>query len=490
MSGTPRAAVEEVDARHLRRQIRQWRRGRADARLVDVIGDAYVAIFSTLIVGSMLGSVLVHTGALTARTCSGGPCQSARFWGPWLITLAVLTLVGVLARMFGPVFVSSATASWLLSTPVRRRSLLLGPLALIATICASLAGATALSSLAVAGFGVAPTAAATGAALLAGLVLVALWTVLQASEAPRLVGSTLVWLPGLVLEAGLVLTWRGDLHPHAVPRDVDAVWLGVDGALVVLAVAGILLAVARLDRVRNRDLAAGGQLGAALSGALATLDLSLVYDVVIGQRWRRRGQVRSRRGGAHGLGALIWLDAVRLWRSPSRLLLIIATIPIAYAARALDAGAGTAVISVVVGFLAALPLMVGLRVLTRTPGLARMLPFTAAQARAATLVVPCGCLLIYGILIISATPHPIPIALGALAAAARWVTGRPPDYGRPLVSTPAGAVPANLYGSALRGFDVALLTGLPLLIPNANGDAISVAISAVVLLVLINRKSA
>jgi hypothetical protein len=98
--------------------------------------------------------------------------------------------------------------------------------------------------------------------------------------------------------------------------------------------------------------------------------------------------------------------------------------------------------------------------------------------------------LVYGILIISATPNPIPIAVGALAAAARWVTGRPPDYGRPLVSTPAGAVPANLYGSALRGFDVALLTGLPLLIPNSNGPVISMAFSVVVLLVLVNRKPA
>ena len=483
--------VDGLTARQLRRQIRQWRRGRADARLVDVIGDAYVAIFSTLILGSMLGSVLVHTGALTARSCDGGPCQSARFWGPWLITLGVLALVGALARMFGPVFVSSATASWLLATPVRRRSFLLGPLLLIAAICAALVGATALAATAVAGFGTIPIVAATGGGVLVGLVLVALWAILQASGAPRAVGSAIVWIPGLVLEAGLLLTWHDYLHPRAVPEDVDPLWFGIIGALLVLAVIGLAAAVARLDRIRNRDLAAGGQLGAALSGALATLDLSLVYDVVIGQRWRRRGQVRSRRGGPQRLGALVWLDAIRLWRSPSRLLLIIAMTPIPYAAKALGAGAGAAaVMAVVVGFLAALPLMVGLRVLTRTPGLARMLPFPAAQSRAASLVVPCGCLLVYGILIISATPNPIPIAVGALAAAARWVTGRPPDYGRPLVSTPAGAVPANLYGSALRGFDVALLTGLPLLIPNSNGPVISMAFSVVVLLVLVNRKPA
>ena len=490
MSEQASEGVEGLTARELRRQIRQWRRGRADARLVDVIGDAYVAIFSTLILGSMLGSVLVHTGALTARSCDGGPCQSARFWGPWLITLGVLTLAGALARMFGPVFVSAATSSWLLATPVRRRSFLIGPLLLIAATCSALVGATALAATAVAGFGAAPIIVATGGALLVGLLLVAVWAILQASGAPRVLGSALVWIPGLVLEAGLLLTWHDDLHPRAVPGDVDTLWLGILTGLLVLAVVAIVVAVARLDRIRNRDLAAGGQLGAALSGALATLDLSLIYDVVTGQRWRRRGQVRSRRGGPRGLGALIWLDAVRLWRSPSRLLLVIAATPIPYAARVLGAGSVTAVIAVVAGFLAALPLLVGLRVLTRTPGLARMLPFPAAQSRAVALVVPGCCLLIYGILATSATPNPIPVALGALAAAARWVTGRPPDYGRPLVSTPAGAVPANLYGSALRGFDVALLTGLPLLIPNGNGPVLSMALSAVVLLVLINRKPA
>lgn len=477
-------------ARELRRQIRQWRRGRADAKLIDVISDAYVAIFSTLILGSMLISVLVNTGALTARSCTGGPCQSARFWGPWLVTLGVVTVLGALARMFGPVFVSSATASWLLTTPVRRGSLLLGPLVLVAAVTAGVAGAVALTGTAVAGFGAPAVSAATVAALLAGLALVGLWTLLQAGGAPTFAGTVLVWVPGLALEAGLLLTWHGDLRPDAVPREIGPIGWVVLAALLVLAAGALVLACRRLDLVRNRDLAAGGQLGAALSGALATLDLALVYDVAIGQRWRRQGQVRPHRGGPQRLGALIWLDIIRLRRSPARLLLVIAAVPIPYAAHALGAGALTAVLAILAGFVAALPLLGGLRVLARTPGLTRMLPFSVGQSRAAALVIPGCCLLVYGLLAIAATPYPVPIALGALAAATRWVTGRPPDYGRPLVSTPAGGVPANLYGSILRGFDVALLTGLPLLIPNGDGPAISMALAAVVLMVLVNRKAA
>ena len=80
------------------------------------------------------------------------------------------------------------------------------------------------------------------------------------------------------------------------------------------------------------------------------------------------------------------------------------------------------------------------------------------------------------------------MALSALAAAVRWVTGRPPDYARPLVSTPAGAVPTNLYGSAFRGFDIALVTSVPLLLaPDGNGATFSIAIALGTLAILVTR---
>lgn len=478
-----------VTARALRRQIREWRRGRADSNLMEVIGDAYAAIFSTLILGSMLGSVLIHTGALTAKSCDGGPCQTARFWTPWLFSLAALALVGALARLFGPVFVSPATASWLLPTPVRRRPLLLPPLVLVTVMAGVVGAATALTATSVAGYGVTVVVAVTIGTALAGALIVGAWSLVQSAHAPSVLGAVLVWLPGLLLEAGLIATWRGGLHADPVPTDVAATgWLAVAG-LALLAVCALALAVRRLTRLRDRDLTSASTLAPALSGALATLDLALVYDVVVGQRWRRHGHVRSLRGGPRGVRALVWPDVIRLRRSPGRLVLLLAAVPVPYAAKALGAGPVTAVIAVLAGFAAALPLLIGVRVFTRTPGLTRMLPFPTSTTRGAALVVPACCLLIYGALIVSATPAPVPIALAALASATRWVTGRPPDYGRPLVSTPAGAVPANLYGSALRGFDVAAITALPLLIPGGNGSTISMVISFVVLMVLVNRKS-
>lgn len=479
--------AQPVSARELRRQIRQWRRGRADARLIDVIGDVYVAVFSTLLLGSMLISLLVHTGALTARSCSGGTCQSARFWAPWLIALAALTATGALARLFGPVFVSAATASWVLATPVRRRSFLVGPLTMIAAIAGGISGAAVCAATMIAGFGVSGVVAMTVGSALAAVALVSMWSVVQAAGSPRMLATALLWTPALVVEVVLILAGRGDLPAWTTPDQLNALGGGVLAGLLILALVTTAIAVRSLGLVRNRDLAAGGRLGAALSGALATFDLALVYDVVVEQRCRRIGQVRPRRSRAQGVRALVLLDTARLLRNPTRLLIVLAVVPIGYAAHALGAAAGTAVIAVLAGFLALLPMLIGLRVLTRTPSLARMLPFSVSQSRAAMLVVPGGCALIYGIALLPISPDPVPIALAALAAATRWVTARPPNYGRPLVSTPAGGVPPNLYGSAFRGFDVALLTSLPILIPH-DGPTISIALSAVVLAVLINRQ--
>jgi hypothetical protein len=77
----------------------------------------------------------------------------------------------------------------------------------------------------------------------------------------------------------------------------------------------------------------------------------------------------------------------------------------------------------------------------------------------------------------------------ALTSGVRWIAGRPPDYSRPLVSTPAGGVPTNLYGSVVRGFDVLLLTVSPMLIsPTAVSAWVSILLSVVVVEVIVRRR--
>ena len=137
---------------------------------------------------------------------------------------------------------------------------------------------------------------------------------------------------------------------------------------------------------------------------------------------------------------------------------------------------------------------------TRTPSLERALPFNPST-RIATLTVPAVALALYGLLCAAAVHGSVDVGwadavllsltvgVSALAGATRWVTGRPPDYTKPLVSTPMGGVPTNLYGSVVRGFDVLLLTTAPLLLlPTLTGALASLAFSAGVLSYLVGRE--
>ncbi len=293
----------------------------------------------------------------------------------------------------------------------------------------------------------------------------------------------------LALALGLPVAGRG-------PGRVPAVVLGpAVAACVLLAVALGRAAVVRLPRLARHHLVPGGRLAPGLSGALATLDLALAYDVVHGHRWNAHLPVRSRRGGPSGPARLVWADLVRVRRSPGTVLLPLASVVVAYAARSAGAGRPTLLLAGLAAFATALPLLAGLRVLTRTPGLLRVLPFPDATARRASLVVPAVVLLVVGLAAAPALAGPaegpepatavalaLAVAAAALAAAVRWVSGRPPDYSRPLVSTPAGAVPTNLYGSVLRGLDVLLVALVPVLVaPTLLGAVVSVLVAVGVL---------
>ena len=112
------------EVRDLRGDIRHWRRGRVDTKITEALGDAYVTVFATLLLGSMVVSVIVNLRLVSDELCTAGGCQEARTALPWLVGLSALAVVLTLARLFGPVFVSPAVGSWLLSAPVDRAALL------------------------------------------------------------------------------------------------------------------------------------------------------------------------------------------------------------------------------------------------------------------------------------------------------------------------------------------------------------------------------
>lgn len=487
------------EAAELRSDIRHWRRGRATAKLSEVLQDAYIAVFSTLLIGLMVGNVVLGFRDVLGTACATAGCEQARSSLPWLGGLASLLAVLTLARLFGPVFVSPAVGSWLLRAPVDRGDLLRPRLLGTVAIAGGLGVALPLLAALLGGFGAGSVLAFVLGATLLGVCGVGAAALSQSGRG--IVARLLVWVVAAVLWAGLLVLALGRAPRAAPPQQVGLLGVAVPVGTAVLALILVGLAVRRLGRMSEDRIAPGGALAPGLSGALATLDLAMVYDVLLAHRWHAHEAVHSRRGGPTGPWALVWLDLVRLRRSPQLLLVLAAAVVVPYAAVSVGLGRVVLLVAALTGFLATLPLLGALRVVTRTPSILRMVPFPVSTTRLATVAVPMGASVLYAATSVPAIDRAVgrgwadavlvAVAVGGSGAAAaiRWVTGRPPDYTRPLVSTPAGGVPTNLYGSVVRGFDILLVTSAPLLFsPGPTGAAISLALTTAVVGYLTGRE--
>jgi hypothetical protein len=485
--------------RSLRRQMRLWRRGRADTRLVDALGDAYIALFATAMLGSMAVSVVLNVRDVAGEECTSLACIDARAALPWLFGAGLVAAALGVSRLFGPMLVSPAVATWLLPTPVDRRALLRGRLAGTGVVSLVLPAVLAAGAGALAGFPVAETAsyaACVGVTCLGAVGVAALCQVLRSRAA-----QVLTWLLAGAVWAGLLLL-TFDVVPAAVaPSRSGSGWgvaLAVLGSLAALATQRAYVGLPRLGR---DQLTPGGSLVPGLSGALAGLDFALVYDVLVARHWRSRSTVRTVRGRGLGASTLVWREVVRLRRTPQVLVVLGASLVLPYLGATLGLGLADLLVATTTGFLASIGLFSSLRVLSRTPGLVRCLPFTPAQVRTACLSVPAAVVLVWALAGVPALGHALEVpdgeavvlalavGLTAVTAVVRWVTGRPPDYQLPLVTSPMGAVPTSVFVSAVRGFDVLLVGSAPLLIaPTMTGAEISIGLDAVLLTVLVNRR--
>ncbi len=488
-----------ADVRELRSEIRRWRRGRADRRLVDVLSDAYIAVFSVAVLGAMGISVLIEVRAFAGESCARPACTNARAALPWLFALALVGAAMGVSRLFGPVLVTPATGSWLLSTPVNRTALL-RPQVLV-TFAATFASGGALASAAAILAGLESSAVAAFGTVVAAVCLTAVaFCVVGQARFSRVVGA-IATATALVLWCGLLL-----LSADAVPRlgahpAFGAGWLVAAGVAGAVAAAAGISAIRTLPSLGRAQLAPGGALAPSLSGALAMLDLALVYDVLLARRWRSRSRVTAVRGVPAGAGALVWRDVVRLGRSPRPGVVLAASLVVPYLAATVGMGRATVLVASTTGFVAGIGLFPALRVVARTPGLVRSLPHARSAVYAACLVVPGSLVLVWGFALTPALERALDvpattaaltglaIGVAAVAAVTSWMAGAPPDYQMPLISSPAGAVPPGLILSATRGFDIVALSVAPMLFaPTAAGAAASLVVGGALLWWLLARR--
>ncbi|MDU6252039.1 MAG: DUF6297 family protein, partial [Cutibacterium avidum] len=369
----------QADERQLSLLMGDWRKGRTTRNIWQAIGDAYVLVFSLVVVLAMIISLIVQAQG-QASGCTSTGCQTARGLLPWAALSGVLAFALAAARVFGPVLASAAEGFWLMDAPISRARFLAKRLR--AAVLVSVIGGAVLGAL------VAALTGGSGKAVIAWTLATALGAAGVVSFSAAEQGAERTWpvkvvealagLAGLAVLLGVISTASGW---YAVPMSSDAnfasAW-AVAGGGAVLLVVSYVIARMRLNRIRRARLMAGGSLASGMQGAAFALDFALIRDILQEREAIERGQVRPTRGRGEGLSSLVWRDVQRLMRFPKPLFTLVVTAVVPYAVSALGFGALTVPVSALVLVAALVPFFTSLRVLTRSKGLVRCLPFTTS----------------------------------------------------------------------------------------------------------------
>jgi hypothetical protein len=472
-------AVAEADlgevppALDIRRFTKQAARTRAGASLGSLLSDVYYAI---VIAGT---GVLLALGIAQQLRVSLPPEPPVQGIGLSLSTLVVVVLAGLagallsLAGRLGPVGAGGAEAAWWLGLPVDRRGLLrpaalrLPPIAAVAVgVLVALLDAGLLAD-----DGGHVLRGAIGGALGAALVVV-LAGLAQTSGASRrrtaLVGDLLL-VAAPVLAGGLALLGTG-VHRLPVPSWPVAV------LLAAAVVGGLWLIDRRLDLIRQSSLRESGSVATQAAGALVSMDSRELGRALSdgaapsNRRWVSR--LRTVRGPA---SALVTADLVVLRRSTRHVvqLVVLAAVPVLVTVVPQLAGQAWVLMAVLLcGYGAASATAEGARRAEMAPILDRLLPLSPAAVRRLRMVVPAAVMLVWSVVVFAGLGRWAGdltgwLALGVAAtpawaaAAIRAAYRAAPDWGKPLVSTPMGALPTGVASVLARGPDVVVLGLLP-----------------------------
>jgi hypothetical protein len=491
--------------RELKGMIRDWRRGRATKNLGEAFQDAYVVVIGALMIGAMIINVILNAQRVVA-SCVSASCLSARTVLPWAAFAGAVAVALSVSRLFGPVLASAAEGFWLLDAPISRAKML--GLRLVAAVVVAFIGGGAMGALvsALTGSGQTEVIIWSLATALSAAAAVAFAAAQQGIER-HLLTRIFTYLFGvlaivaLMLVVGVAANWVQLGFAGGLGSQLGLIMVGFSGAVLV---ASFALARIRLGRIRRTRLLSGGALVSGISGAFFALDVGLARDIVVARRAMEIGHVQPVRGRGLGLEAIIWREWQRLRRFPQPLLVVGATTVVPYAADALGMGRLASVFAALALFGATIPLLGGLRVLTRSGGLARCLPFSLARIKLASITVPAIVVAIWSVSVAPAFAGfgelgsrrnlsdavLMAVATGSagLLAAIRWTQAKGVDFGAPMIATQAGAFPPGLMTNLFRGFDVALLITAPMLL--GVSPWWSLVLAAIVAAILLNSMDA
>jgi len=470
---------EPVSEKELTTMMRDWRRGRATQTVFQALADGYVMVFAIVMIVAMLGGAVWQAQAVASQ-CNTAACTVGRTLLPWVAMGAAFALTAMASKIFGPVVASAAEGFWLMDAPIRRGRLLwkrlVGVVVVVGLAAAVLGGLLA----ALTGYGIndiwrwaiAMGAGAAGLTALAGA---------EQTWGRTWLISLIQWLFGAAAVAILFVIvsvaagWFG-LDIVSIPSTESVVWVSAAGGVILIGAGA--LALSRLGMIHRARLVSGGSLVAGMQGAAFAMDFGLMRDILVERDSMRRGHVRPRRGGGKGTSALVWREFQRAWRYPKRLLLVVISVVVPYAVAALGFHTFSPFISALILLIGFVPMLGSLRVMTRTKGLSRTMPFSNPQIRRAMATVPaifallwaCGATeAFYGVgehytSLFSAFVTAVLTAVAGLLGAVRWVTAKSANYSAPMMQTGFGALPPGLMFNLIRGIDIVVLITGPLLL--------------------------
>ena len=498
-------ALIPASPRVLKRLIKDWRAGRATRNVLQAMSDAYVAVFAAVMLGAMVVNVILNAQRTIAQ-CTSESCLSARTILPWAAFAATVAIALAASRLFGPVLASAAEGFWLLDAPISRAQLLRSRL--VGGVVAAFLGGALIGGLvsALTGSGTTEVMVWAAATAFSAAASVAFAAAQQGVDRHVLTRAAtyvfgLLGVGALFSVVGVAAGWFSLGLSDNLGIEIGVIMIAASA--LVLAASAVLAAL-RLGQIRRARLLSGGALVSGISGAFFALDIGLARDIVVERRAIERGHVHPKRGKGLGIEAIIWREWQRLWRFPQPLLVLAGTIVVPYACDALGMSTLTPVVAALALFGALIPLLGGLRVLTRTGGLARCLPFSLARIKLASIAVPA---ILAGIWAVATTPAylgfgdgavqrtvpdasfiAIATAAAGLLAAVRWTQAKGVDFGAPMVASQAGAFPPGLVTNLFRGFDVCLITTAPLLL--GFSPFWSMLIAAIAAMILLNSMDA
>ena len=328
----------DVDERELHDLMKLWRHGRATRTIGQVLQDSYVMLFSVVMIGAMLISVVLRAQSGMAG-CTTTACESGRLLLPSAMVLACFAVALGVARLFGPVLASAAEGSWLMDAPISRRRLLRGRLVLPLVLSFFVAGLTTALVGALSGLSWLQVLVWACAAAFGSAALVALAASEQPKERVGLVKALqAVFAAGALAILLVVVSVAAGWLPYSVVAGAgSATWVlaGVAAAALVGLVVLVQVTIARLEQIRRARLVSGGSLVSGMQGAMFALDFGLIRDILVERKMAEKGHVRSTRGRGLGLAALVWRDVERLRRDPSAFLGLAMSLFVPYAADAL-----------------------------------------------------------------------------------------------------------------------------------------------------------